>query len=203
MRDEWYGDKRDLVKWAVTLELARRFQCLHILQVLYYRPNGWPQIEIDGEKTNIANEVIRHFRDVESICKLQCGIAVQVVKEEFDNRRREEYAKKVSKAIRALSIDPSIVFLDPDTGLEPRSGKLGPTHTSIAELREIWDLLRKGDLLVFYQHEDNRAGREWKERKRLQFAEALEMRGTRGEQVKLAHAPAVARDVAFFFVRKD
>ena len=34
MKDEWYGDNRDLVKWGALLELARRFDASCIIQVL-------------------------------------------------------------------------------------------------------------------------------------------------------------------------
>jgi hypothetical protein len=37
MRDIWYGDRRDLVKWGVLVELAARHDARHILQVLYPR----------------------------------------------------------------------------------------------------------------------------------------------------------------------
>jgi len=70
MQDQWYGDNRDLVKWGTLLELAHRYQAKHILQVLYYRPNEWKQILVDGEKVDIAEEVIQHFRNVNSICNL-------------------------------------------------------------------------------------------------------------------------------------
>jgi hypothetical protein len=43
MKDEWYGDKRDLVKWGVLLHLAATFKATRILQVPYYgQANGAP-----------------------------------------------------------------------------------------------------------------------------------------------------------------
>ncbi|WP_157844579.1 hypothetical protein [Dehalococcoides mccartyi] len=33
MKDKWYGDKRDLVKWGVLLTLAKMFSARRILQV--------------------------------------------------------------------------------------------------------------------------------------------------------------------------
>ncbi len=38
MRDKFYGDNRDIVKWGVLPELSERYKCAEILQVLYYRP---------------------------------------------------------------------------------------------------------------------------------------------------------------------
>ena len=62
MRNQWYGDKRDLIKWGVLLELARRHGAKHILQVLYYRPSSYGVLEIDGEKCSVPEAVLHHFR---------------------------------------------------------------------------------------------------------------------------------------------
>ena len=61
MRDKWYGDKRDLIKWGVLLELARRHGAEHILQVLYFRNTDWGELEIDEELVKLPTEVLRHF----------------------------------------------------------------------------------------------------------------------------------------------
>jgi len=39
VKDKWYGDKRDLVKWGILLTLAKMFSARRILQVAYYRPD--------------------------------------------------------------------------------------------------------------------------------------------------------------------
>jgi len=62
MRDKWYADNRDLVKWGVLLTLAERYAATHILQVLYYRPTEWAQLELDGEQAPLPAAVIRHSR---------------------------------------------------------------------------------------------------------------------------------------------
>jgi hypothetical protein len=87
MRDQWYGDHRDLVKWGTLLELARRSRLRHILQVLYYRKSDWQQIQVDGEGTQIAEEVILHFRDSTSIQRLSSQVSIEVLAEEFGDRK--------------------------------------------------------------------------------------------------------------------
>ena len=64
MRDTWYSDNRDLLKWGVLLTLAERFAAKHILQVLYYRSTDWAGIELDGEQVPLPPAVIQHFRRV-------------------------------------------------------------------------------------------------------------------------------------------
>src|SRR5271169_3122065 len=51
MRDRWYGDNRDLVKWATLLHLAHTNRVGTILQVAMYRadkPDEPPQLLMNG-----------------------------------------------------------------------------------------------------------------------------------------------------------
>jgi len=72
MRNQWYSDNRDLVKWGVLLEVAGRHRAKHILQVLYLRPNTWESLEIDGEQVELAPAVIQQFRSAISVSAIQC-----------------------------------------------------------------------------------------------------------------------------------
>lgn len=200
MQPQWYGDRRDLVKWGTLLELSRSLRLKHILQVLYFRANKWAPIVADGKGVQISKNVIRHFRNLKSVKNICRDVSVEILAEEFCDRKK--YLESVELRITRRRTRPGIVFLDPDTGLEPESGRFGHQHVTEAELFGIWQALFPGDLLAFYQHQDNHAGREWKERKRLQFAGALALTGTQTARVKLAHAPKAAHDVAFFFVQK-
>ena len=100
--------------------------------------------------------------------------------------------------IRLREHVPGIVFLDPDTGLQPRVA--GPEHVLESELAEIWHALLPGDVMVFYQHQTNRKGTPWIEPKKAQFERVL---GVRQGSAKLARAAGIARDVAFFFIEKN
>lgn len=197
MRDQWYGDKRDLVKWGVLLELAQRHDAKHILQVLYQRPSTWKGLEIDGKQVEVNPAVLQHFRNTASISAINCGAQIDTVSDTFHDRRL--YLHIVLDRIRQRTQLPGIVFLDPDTGLEP-SGKAGPEHVLESELAEIWDALCSGDILVFYQHQTNRNSNPWVEPKKVQFERALKI----GQGLaKVARAPGIARDVVFFFMEKN
>lgn len=195
MRDEWYGDNRDLVKWGVLIELARRFEAACILQVLYRRPSEWGQIDIDGEQVQLLPAVLQHFRNTTNISAIQAGTHVEVVSAPFVNR--EEYLQTVLKRLKGDSRKPRIVFLDPDTGLEPR--KAGPEHVLESELAAIWREMSPNDVLVFYQHQTNRNGTPWVASKKAQFEAAL---GLKPGCAKVARGPKIAPDVALFFVCK-
>jgi len=197
MRDKWYGDNRDLVKWAVLLGLASRYRMRHILQVLYFRPDTWASVEIDGRDVELNRAVIEQFRCAASISAMRCEGCIEVVEDIFSDRK--EYLRKVLDRIQHRPHVPGIIFLDPDTGLEPPA-KPNLKHVLDSELADIWLAMSSGDLLVFYQHQTNRNGEEWIGPKKLQFECAL---GVRPGTAKLAWGLQIARDVAFFFAEKD
>jgi len=163
VRDQWYGDNRDLVKWGVLLNLARDHAADRILQIAYFRPSEWARLEIDGRDSPMPEPVLRHFRDVRNIKNLSKNLRIEVVETPFVNR--QEYSQAVLQAIaRRHGAEACVVFLDPDTGLEPRKPNF--KHVLDSELTEIWEHMPAGDVLVFYQHQTNRKGAPWIEPKR-------------------------------------
>lgn len=196
MRDQWYGDPRDLVKWGVLLHLAQSYSVKRILQVAYLRPSKWGYIEIDGRKHHIPEPVINHFRNVRNILKMPCEARVEVIDSPFEDRG--QYKQVIIDAVARQH--PSIVFLDPDTGLEP-NGRPGLEHVLNSELEHIWNNMVTGDVLAFYQHQTNRNGQPWIEPKRKQFEKALKL--ARG-RVKVARGSEIAgtRDVAIYYCQK-
>jgi hypothetical protein len=196
LKDQWYGDNRDLVKWGVLLRLAAIYRAGKIIQVAYSRPSHWDALDIDGKSHPLPRPVIEHFRDIRNIVRLTTDPEIQVVVSAFSNR--PAYSEEVLEIVAEPSGPARIVFLDPDTGLAPRKPDLA--HVLDEEVTDIWKSMRKGDVLVFYQHQTNRNGKPWIEPKREQFERAIgQARGT----AKVAHAPAIARDVVFFYARKN
>jgi len=135
MRDKWYGDNRDLVKWATLVSLAEQFEARHILQVLYLRPTDWEEVEIDGSPVKISDSVLLHFRNVDLIRNLRCGIPIDTLADTFQGR--DEYLQKILAAIQGKVRHPGIVFLDPDTGLEPTSVRFDHSDVCAEEVSEI------------------------------------------------------------------
>jgi hypothetical protein len=195
MKDIWYADNRDLVKWSVLVKLAQIHQAERILQVAYFRPSEFSNIEIDGQQYQLPKEVISQFRDVRNIMGMNAGVLVDVFDKEFEDRK--VYQKAVNEYISSYRKEKCIIFLDPDTGLQPR--KPGLKHVLNTEVKEIWASIKKGDVLVFYQHQTNRNGTPWVEEKRKQLSEAIQIFV---RQVKVAHSQSIARDVVFFYIVK-
>lgn len=208
MKDKWYGDNRDLVKWGILLELVKQYRASRIVQIAYYRPEGVQQeieIEIDGRRCTMDDAVIRHFpRSLLDIARLEStSVQIEVFNSPLLNSGA--YTKGVVDALAAVPASPGstcIVFLDPDTGLEPKKSKPGLQHVCKSDLGQIWNAMRGNDLLVFYQHKtdifQHKDDREWIEPKQRLFESALNL--PRGA-AKMARSQA-ATDVVFFFVQK-
>jgi hypothetical protein len=195
MRDIWYADNHDLIKWGVLFRLAEKYEATRIVQVVYYRPSNFGQIEIDGQQVAIPEEVIAHFRNVRAVGSIDSHIRVAVFDPVFQNR--QAYLQAMLALLPAYAGERCVVFLDPDTGLEPQTPSL--EHVLGTEVNAIWVNMRSGDVFVFYQHQTNRAGQPWIPQKHAQLAQAL---GVPQASVKIASGEAIARDVVFFFIQK-
>ena len=195
MRDKFYADNRDLVKWAVLFQLAKDFRAQRILQFAFYQPSEFAKIKLDGIDFDIPQEVIAHFRDLRTIESINSKIVVMVFDTLLENRDR--YLEAVIAFLSRFKRERCVVFLDPDTGLEPNNPSLN--HVLESEAKAIWQEKKPGDVYVFYQHQTNRAGRPWIELKRGQLERAL---GLPEHSIKIAQGPQIAHDVVFFYMQK-
>jgi len=195
MQDKFYGDNRDLVKWAVLHRLAEIYEARRILQIAFYRSSEFERILIDGKEHDIPEEVIAHFRDLRKVERINSEIQVTVFDELFKDRN--SYLGSVSAFLYKFSDERCVIFLDPDTGLQPQNPNLN--HVLESEARFIWKSIRPKDVYVFYQHQTNRNGQPWIEPKRKQLETAL---GLENNSIKIASAQKIASDVVFYYARK-
>jgi len=199
MRDKWYSDNRDLIKWSVLLHLSRRCKADRIIQIACYNASDYGEIDIDGESFPMPDEVISHFRSLGEVSRLTKHPKITVFDAAFENGDRNSYFEAAKNFIASFNKECCIVFLDPDTGLEP-IGKASKKHVLNSELKAIWDALPKGWLLVFYQHQTNKNGEPWIKPKQIQFAKAI---GVIDSSVTIASEEKVANDVVFFISTKS
>ncbi|MGA2233685.1 MAG: hypothetical protein ABSH22_22495, partial [Tepidisphaeraceae bacterium] len=186
MKDQWFGDKRDVVKWGVLLTLAERFSAARILQIAYYRPSAFGPLIIDGQQSAVPLEVLQLFRDIRGAAAINSRIRVTIYDNVFLDRAA--YQHGVLALLQGFIAERCVVFLDPDTGLEPQ-GNADLQHVLDAEVQAIWNNMKPMDIFVFYQHQTNRAGQEWIEPKRTQLAQALNLGNG---DIKVASGPEIA-----------
>jgi len=196
MRNCWYADNRDLVKWSVLMHLAIMNSASYILQIAYFQECSFAKVELDTEEKVIPEEVQKHLRDIRNIENFSSAIKVRVFNKVIGDRRR--YLLEAKEFISRYAAEGRcILFLDPDTGLEPTNPNL--KHVLKKEADEFWKSLKIGDVLVLYQHQTNRNGKPWQESKRMEFEEAI---GAPKGSVKVGRGPKLAKDVVLFYAIK-
>ena len=195
MRDRWYGGDRDVVKWSAVLHLARREGLADVLYVAMYRPDDdWPPLATARGPVALPDEVVRHFRDLDDLQRLEArtGLRIAAVKEPLVDRAA--YFRRVCERVEKHAA-PVLVLLDPDTGLA-FDGVGGPQHVTSDEVAALFAALRPGDLLACYQHA--RRQKDWRGRARRAFANAP---GVPSFEVEVLRSE-LARDVLLLAVKK-
>jgi len=194
LRDSWYADNRDVIKWGTLVHLARRHHVRTILQVAFFRSQRTLELLSDEEDVGIPKEVWNHFRDVRQVKRLgkRCDIKIEVLDLPFAPRLRANYMDLVMDAISKRR-GAKIVLLDPDTGIERQSAMR--KHVKVGEVQRVWHALQPGDWLVLYQHQSRAA--DWRRSAKRKFAAAC----SRGD-VHTFSSPRIASDVVFFAAAK-
>ncbi|MEK6373748.1 MAG: hypothetical protein AABO58_13760 [Acidobacteriota bacterium] len=192
MRERWFGDDRDVVKWTTLLHLAREHDLPTIVYAPYWRPEPAPRVVMLGENPIfVPDEVWRFFRDFRRIRQLsKSKPKISIVDIDFDPRRRREYiAATIGQIERAER--PLLLFVDPDTGIAPKTA--AGEHVTREEIAELWSALKPGEWLVVYQHARREA--EWAKKV------SAELSGTcGGATVEVAQSSQFGKDVAFLCV---
>ena len=144
MRKQWFGDSRDYAKWSFIINEASKDAV--VCCVAMARP--------DILSASIHPRVLSFFDRYKNL---------DLVRELFQDRYRsvstqyykslhESYFDEVMLMIRQAQLgNPVLVFVDPDTGIEPVSSGSNK-HVRLADLRRVSEVLRPGDKLVVYQH---------------------------------------------------
>ena len=205
MRSQWYGDKRDYLKWTALLFLADRENVRHIFQVamrtdpepqpLLIHSNAGPLVN----QQNFADEVAAYFHchnDLDAIRHLgeQLNINIEVYGEPFEHHTRRAYFNDVLRQMRDQR-PATLWFFDPDTGIAP-GNRPNKTHVRPQELGMAWNAIPEGHFLACYQHA--RRDRDWHAIARNNFTQAL---GINNNQVEI-FASNDARDVILLAARK-
>ena len=194
MRDTWYGDKRDLVKWGTLAHIAQRESLDLIVQVPYLRCGERPPLHTNLGHVQIDIAVWSFFRNVYAVEALGAafGRRIVVIQDAFDRRKRETYRQRVASELARFP-QPKVVLLDPDTGIA--AGRASGEHVDAEDIKAAWYPLRIGDWLVVYQHASRR--KTWREEAQQRFVAACDAKHT-----EVFTAPEIAWDVAFISAKK-
>jgi hypothetical protein len=155
MQGLWYGDKRDRVKWGALVHLANTKGIRCIVQVAYFRHGTDLKLQTEEGEVELPVQVWNHFSNLRHIERLgeATGLKIIVLDQLFDPGNRFDYINMICLHLEEINKEiknRKIIFLDPDTGIEPENAK--PEHVTKNDLREIWEKIGNGDLLAVYQH---------------------------------------------------
>src|SRR5258707_3431056 len=195
MQTQWYADKRDLVKWGALVHLCRTGNLKTIVQIPFKQENeifhNAYTLSVDDDATAFPAKVWEHFRNLDHIQALAkpTNLTIHVVCDEFCHENRERYLEKIRVVLAKMNGQPKVVFLDPDTGIEPQKAKA--KHVRIDEVKAIWKWLRPGDWLMLYLHALRNIG--WEKSQMKRFRTACD-----NSKVVTVHSKEIAHDVVFF-----
>ena len=194
MRDTWYSDARDLLKWGALIHLATRERLSTIIQVAMFRPGKRPTLENRSGTSEIPEVVWAHFRDLNGIQALgrTAGVEITVIDDPFGAKSRAKYFERVAARLQETS-GSRAVLLDPDTGFEP--GKVTAKHVTGDDVRMVWKALGVGDWLLLYQH-------RWRNKDWINQANSKFVRVCREAEVELFRATKSPSDVILLGARK-
>lgn len=204
MRTQWFGDRRDVVKWALLVRLAEDNTAARIIQVAC----RWAKEEDKGESWDGYEKQIATFfqkrRKLESIEELQKFLSLKQEIEMLDppvaskDDPQREYFMQVFQELKKRTYR-KVVLLDPDTGLQP--GKRSTErHITLENVKTTYESLGSGDFLVIYQHKPlfEKKEEDWKEARRKKLATIKEIKN----EIQIGENLDIAKDVVFFYVQK-
>jgi hypothetical protein len=195
VKERWFADDRDLVKWSALLHFAREHSLTRIIQVAYARADERPQVTIGEHIVAVDDAVWTFFRDLQRIRQLGAtvGIPIDVIDDTFDPKNRAAYQQRVVDVLAARSDAALLLFHDPDTGLQPT--RASAEHVVREEVQACWRQLAMDDWLALYQHA--RHDKSWLEDVRRELSALCD-----GVPIGLVRSTEIGKDVALLFARK-
>lgn len=199
MRHQWHGDNRDLVKWGAMFHLVgtsrRPTRIVYVPMLTPDDPPAAPH-RLNGEHP-IATAVMAFFRDVDQVARLPWPDHVTFTMVPGLMTDRRAYFAHTAREIEAAMVHDArvLVLLDPDTGIEPRSGGT-PAHVLRREVADVYGRLRVGDLVAMYQHKRRTA--DWLPATKSEVAVAVGV----APAAVLTFTSTAASDVALHVVEK-
>jgi hypothetical protein len=178
MRNQFYADKRDVVKWRLVTEIAGKRGIVWAVMMrpdstgkdkthgrLYQRVNSECAIEafFEAERSRATKDLRRTSLLMEQLkMRLVCFADPYP---QHDTCGQLDYFQQIVTWLKERPPEQrDLVFCDPDTGLDD---KLDGKYLQWVHARELWRGLRKGDGLVVYQHCTQQVGWDKEKQKRL------------------------------------
>lgn len=165
MRYQFFLDARDYVKYALLDDLMSQLGLRRLTLVWMLTPDVGnthgsrrPKFESNRPELNtfFGRQPRPNLWDVRSYFTQRghiCNSYGDRPNNYLTSANRHTYFASIADGL----LDDAVVFLDPDNGVEPRSGS-SPLHIRLDELRILWGRMTEKSVLVIYQHKPRVAG---------------------------------------------
>jgi hypothetical protein len=191
MRKQWFGDSRDYVKWSCVLREAG--EDFTVIYAVMLRPDSFNDVSLDSAVVKFFDQQKR-FNALETLFPGR----FEVMDDLYEKKHAEAYFARLRALISAKKFGNILVFLDPDTGIEPLHSPKNE-HLQIRDIESICRVLHPGDKVVVYQHASRSAN--WIEAISLRLKKVAD--DTNTELGTPFYSPGVAKDVCFFTLTKN
>ena len=177
MRNQFYGDRKDVLKWTFALRAAGTSKA--VLYVAMLRPNkgqhGLDFTEVDGadplvveffkrERTNFGSSSYRAVARISALSP-----CIELVHDLYIHGDRHTYFHTVSSRLKKRPARQLyVVLLDPDNGVGGKCPK--SEHVCDKDISTVWSAMIPGDVLIVYQHQFR--DKEWLSKRQSQVAAA-------------------------------
>lgn len=200
MKNQYFGDNRDLFKYDLVYQIIQSGLVDHFTFIpMLTEPDNTKQggnRNRDKAKAGTENKDLvrflnafedknkRDIKQLETFFKAKDAITIYRSDKYFSHLRRDEYFKKICDKL----LSKSLVFVDPDNGLE-----IGRTKEKHILYTEVKDLYNKSSILMIFQFLP-RKNRE------IYFSDIREKVKRAVESIPLHISD---NQIAFFFLAKD
>jgi hypothetical protein len=170
MRLRWVGDSRDYVKWDCVYQNGKDY-------FIFYIPMLRTKVDSSCVNLNVQSFFDSRKR-LDQFGELFPGrFEVFVHEGDYSWHIADDYFRSAVTRIEELPRDRNLlVFIDPDTGIEPKSGAKDE-HLRERDLQSVWRALRPKDKLIVYQHAARNS--DWQDRLRRRASTILELEYSR------------------------
>ena len=201
MQGLWYGDRRDRVKWGALVHLSNTKGIRCIVQVAYFRHGTELKLQTEESEVPLPIQVWDHFSNLRHIERLgkATGLKIIVLDQYFEPIKRHDYINMIVSHIEEINKEikgRKIIFLDPDTGIEPAKSS-APEHVTKQDMEDIWKkAISQHDILIVYQHADHT--KKWLLDRKNTMSSTCE-----NTPVEIILGKDIASDVAMLWCCKD
>jgi hypothetical protein len=163
VKNQYFGDKRDLFKFSLLERLTQGIQevdqltCIWLLTAPSPNNDGNRHFREQAVPTQLAGFlrgcVDAGRRDVREFARYMADRPVRYLSygDKPTNYFTSETRSTYFAAIPDEGLRRSVVFFDPDNGVEPRS-IVSAAHIKLLELRSVFERMDENSIAVVYQH---------------------------------------------------